>query len=164
MPRSTKLAAPVLPSGWTPLGLIEHLGHAERHWFQDVATGPAAPLPWPDDPGDEDEDAPFTTSRPPEVVFAFYRDQIDRANAVLATTPLSPAPVGRQPVLNHYPHKRDFLRAGRPGRALTSAPRAPRAGPRRHARGAVTGLPATAPRGRFRSGEPSRPCPDSVLE
>ena len=31
----------------------------------------------------------------PEVVFAFYRDQIDRAHAVLATTPLSAAPVGR---------------------------------------------------------------------
>jgi uncharacterized damage-inducible protein DinB len=89
-----ELATSVLPSGWTPLGLIEHLGHAERHWFQDVATGSAAPLPWPEDP-DEDEDAPFTTSRPAEVVFAFYRDQIERANAVLASTPLSSRPLGR---------------------------------------------------------------------
>ena len=31
------LTTPVLPSGWTPLGLVEHLGHAERHWFQEVA-------------------------------------------------------------------------------------------------------------------------------
>jgi uncharacterized damage-inducible protein DinB len=90
------LRAPVVPSGWTPLGLIEHLGHAERHWFQDVAVGSAAPLPWPDDPDEnEDEDAPFTTSRPPEIVFAFYRDQIERANAVLASTPLSARPLGR---------------------------------------------------------------------
>ena len=44
---------------------------------------------------DEDEDAPFTTSRPTEIVFAFYRDQIDRANAVLASTPLSARPIGR---------------------------------------------------------------------
>jgi uncharacterized damage-inducible protein DinB len=90
------LRAPVVPSGWTPLGLIEHLGHAERHWFQDVAMGSAAPLPWPDDPdGNEDEDAPFTTSRPTEIVFAFYRDQIGRANAVLASTPLSARPLRR---------------------------------------------------------------------
>ena len=91
-----QLTTPVLPSGWTPLGLIEHLGHAERHWFQEVALGSAAPLPWPEDPpGDEDEDAPFTTGRPPEAVFAFYRDQIGRANAVVATTPLSARPIGR---------------------------------------------------------------------
>ena len=39
------LRTPVVSSGWTPLGLIEHLGHAERHWFQQVAMGSAAPLP-----------------------------------------------------------------------------------------------------------------------
>ncbi|MEU1491688.1 DUF664 domain-containing protein [Streptomyces sp. NPDC005776] len=33
------LTTPVLPSGWTPLGLIEHLGHAERHWFQRSSSG-----------------------------------------------------------------------------------------------------------------------------
>ena len=91
-----QLATAVLPSGWTPLGLIEHLGYAERHWFQRVALGSAAPLPWPPDPAqDADEDAPFTTPRPPETVFAFYRDQIARSNAVLASTPLSARPLGR---------------------------------------------------------------------
>jgi uncharacterized damage-inducible protein DinB len=89
-----QLATPVLPSGWTPLGLIEHLGHAERHWFQEVALGSAAPLPWPEDP-DEDDDGPFTTTRPADVVFAFYRDQIERANALLTSTPLSTPPKGR---------------------------------------------------------------------
>jgi hypothetical protein len=91
-----KLSTAVLPSGWTPLGLIEHLGHAERHWFQEVAMGSAAQLPWPEDPEeDEDWDAPFTTTRPAEIVFAFYRDQIERANAVLNSTPLSSPPLGR---------------------------------------------------------------------
>ncbi|MEU9091580.1 DUF664 domain-containing protein [Streptomyces sp. NPDC048428] len=42
------LTTAVLPSGWTPLGLIEHLGYAERHWFQEIVTGAAEPLPWPD--------------------------------------------------------------------------------------------------------------------
>ncbi len=28
-----QLTTSVMTSGWTPVGLIEHLGHAERHWF-----------------------------------------------------------------------------------------------------------------------------------
>lgn len=89
-----QLTRPVLPSGWTALGMIEHLGHAERHWFQEVALGSADPLPWPED-SDEDATGPFTTPRPVDSVLAFYRDQIDRADAVLASTSLSEAPRGR---------------------------------------------------------------------
>jgi uncharacterized damage-inducible protein DinB len=89
-----QLTTAVLPSGWTPLGMIEHLGHAERHWFQEVALGSAEPLPWADDP-DEDGEGPYTTGRHADVVFAFYRDQVERANAVLTSTPLSAAPKGR---------------------------------------------------------------------
>jgi uncharacterized damage-inducible protein DinB len=89
-----QMAKPVLPSGWTPLGMIEHLGHVERHWFQEVALGSAAPLPWPED-SDEDAEGPFTTSRQAEVVFAFYRDQVEHANAVLASTPMFTPPRGR---------------------------------------------------------------------
>jgi uncharacterized damage-inducible protein DinB len=85
------LTTEVLPSGWTPLGLIEHLGYAERHWFQEVLNGTAEPLPWPDD------HEPLTTPRPPSVVFAFYRDQCDRSDAILADLPLSTPPRGRHP-------------------------------------------------------------------
>ena len=87
-----QLATSVLPSGWTPLGMIEHLGHAERHWFQQVMLGRAEPLPWAEDP---DDNGAFTTVRPPDAVFAFYGDQIERANAVIAATPLSTPPRGR---------------------------------------------------------------------
>jgi hypothetical protein len=65
------------------LGLIEHLGHAERHWFQEVATGSAAPLPWSD------------TAQSPDAVFAFYREQCAHSDAFLAATPLSTPPIGR---------------------------------------------------------------------
>jgi Protein of unknown function (DUF664) len=133
------LMTPALPSGWTPLGLIEHLGHAERHWFQEVALGSAAPRAWPEDhPGnEEDEDAPYTTSRPPEVVFAFYRDQIGRANAVVATTPRSARPVGRhnregteRSADHHAAHDRgDGPARGAPGRRPRAARRADRPGP-----------------------------------
>lgn len=86
------LTTAVLPSGWTPLGLVEHLGYAERHWFQEMVTGSAEPLAWPDD-----DHTPLTTPRPPSVVFAFYRAQCERSNAVLASTPLSTPPRGRHP-------------------------------------------------------------------
>jgi Protein of unknown function (DUF664) len=92
----SQLTTPVLPSGWTMLGMIEHLGHAERHWFQGVALDWADPLPWSDD--DEPRDSGgggFTSTRSPEAVMAFYRDQVERANAVLATTPMSTPPLGR---------------------------------------------------------------------
>ncbi|MFG2430550.1 DinB family protein [Streptomyces sp. NPDC048590] len=85
------LTSSVLPSGWTPLGLVEHLGHAERHWFQEVVTGAAEPLTWPD------AHAPLTTPRAPEVVFAFYDDQCRRSDDVIARTPLSTPPRGHHP-------------------------------------------------------------------
>jgi hypothetical protein len=91
------LRTPVLPSGWTPLGLVKHLGFAERHWFQRVATGSVDELPWSGVPGEEEGREPYTTSLPADEVFAFYRDQCVRANAIVAATPLSAPPRGRHP-------------------------------------------------------------------
>ncbi|MGW5722967.1 DinB family protein [Amycolatopsis sp. NPDC003865] len=86
------LTTPVLPSGWTPLGMVEHLGYAERHWFQEIVTGTADPLPWP---GDDHE--PLRTPRSPDVVFAFYREQCRRSDEIFAATPLSAPPKLRHP-------------------------------------------------------------------
>ena len=36
----------IVPSVWTAAGLIEHLGGAERHWFQQVVARAAVELPW----------------------------------------------------------------------------------------------------------------------
>jgi hypothetical protein len=89
------LTTAVLPSGWTPLGMVEHLGYAERHWFGEVMLDAADPVGWPDD-----DHAPLTTPRPPEVVFGFYRDQCARSDAVVAATPLDTPPKGRHPGLD----------------------------------------------------------------
>lgn len=89
----TALRQTVLPSGWTPLGLIEHLGGAERFWFQYILTGDTSELPWPESGREkEDEDAPFTTEHPVDEVLAFYRDTCARSDAALAATPLDAAP------------------------------------------------------------------------
>jgi Protein of unknown function (DUF664) len=87
----------VVPTGWTPAGLIEHLGGAEWHWFQGVVLGKQPELP-----GDLDEDQPpydpmtvvFTSDEPSASVVSFYRDQCAQSDAVLARTPLSAQPIG----------------------------------------------------------------------
>ena len=88
----------VLPTGWTPAGLVEHLGGAEWHWFQGVVAGKQPELP-----GHLDEDQPpydpltvvFTTDEPSTEVIAFYRDQCAQSETVLDTTPLSAPPLGK---------------------------------------------------------------------
>ncbi len=87
----------VVPTGWTPAGMLEHLGGAEWHWFQGVVAGKQPELP-----GDIDEDQPpydpmsvvFTTDASPAEVLAFYRDQCAESESVLAVTPLSAPPRG----------------------------------------------------------------------
>jgi hypothetical protein len=54
----------VVPSGWTPAGLVQHLGDAERHWFQQVMTGTEIDLPWDEGRPPYDPDAAFITDRP----------------------------------------------------------------------------------------------------
>jgi hypothetical protein len=85
----------VVPSGWTPAGLVEHLGNAERHWFQHVVTGSEIDLPWDEGRPAYDPAAAFTCDRPAADVLAYYREQIERSDAVLAVTPLSAAPRGQ---------------------------------------------------------------------
>jgi hypothetical protein len=85
----------VVPSGWTPAGLVQHLGDAERHWFQQVVTGSDTELAWDEGRAAYDPDAAFTCGRPAAEVVAYYRDQTGRSDAVLAVTPLSAPPRGR---------------------------------------------------------------------
>jgi uncharacterized damage-inducible protein DinB len=92
-----ELRKPVVPSGWTPLGLIEHLGGAEYYWFQIIASGVGHDQPEPEETDDsaENDYAPFTTNYSKEEVFGSYRQECDKANALLASTPLSTPPLGR---------------------------------------------------------------------
>ncbi len=87
----------VVPTGWTPAGMLEHLGGAEWHWFQGVVAGKQPELP-----GDVDEELPpydpmsvvFTTDASAAEVLAFYRGQCAESESVLAATPLSTKPRG----------------------------------------------------------------------
>ena len=85
----------VAPSGWTPLGLIEHLGGAEYFWFQIVLAGRAAPLGPPSE--DDSEGGPFVTEDPMPEVLAFYQQQCAASDEVLARTALTASPSGEVP-------------------------------------------------------------------
>ena len=86
---------PVVPSGWTPAGLVEHLGDAERHWFQQVVAGSDVDLPWDEGRPAYDPEAAFICDRSAADVIAYYREQCQRSDTVLAVTPMSAPPRGK---------------------------------------------------------------------
>ncbi|RNI21723.1 DUF664 domain-containing protein [Flexivirga caeni] len=86
----------VVPSGWTPAGLVAHLGGAERHWTCGVVLDDDPGHPFDEDGDDEpyDPDAPFVIDWPSAKVLAYYRDQAAATDRMLARTALDAAPRG----------------------------------------------------------------------
>jgi hypothetical protein len=81
----------VVPSSWTPLGLVEHLTGAEFFWIQVVLMGNQAPQP-----ADESAEAgpwgPFVTERPVSEVIDEYRDQFAQNDATIRDLALDTVP------------------------------------------------------------------------
>ena len=84
------LRRPVLPSGWTCVGLIQHLAlDVERFWFRAIVAG--EPISSGDSSDAEDAwQVPADVSA--EAVFDLYRDEVARANAILDDVSLDAAP------------------------------------------------------------------------
>jgi hypothetical protein len=84
------LRRPVLPSGWTCLGLVRHLAlDVERFWFRQVVAGQPAGVDEPASPGSSWE---VPDDMPAGEVLALYRQEIELADAVIAATPADAAP------------------------------------------------------------------------
>ena len=85
------LRRPVLPSGWTCLGLVQHLAlDIERFWFRCVVAGDQAAI----DGLAETPDAWHVDAETAAgTIFDLYRREIDRANAIVTATSLDAAPV-----------------------------------------------------------------------
>jgi uncharacterized damage-inducible protein DinB len=81
------LRRPMLPSGWSCLGLVQHLSlDVERFWFRAVVAGEEVDL----ESGDGAwQVGPDTAA---EAVLDGYREEIRRANAIIAATPLDAPP------------------------------------------------------------------------
>jgi uncharacterized damage-inducible protein DinB len=82
----------VLPSGWTIAGMIEHLGDAERFWFERVVAG----LPAVGDPA-ADEGPGFSTTRPAPVVLDRYRARCVKSDLILDRVSFDDVPAGEIP-------------------------------------------------------------------
>src|SRR6266571_805098 len=74
------LRRPVLPTGWTSLGLVQHLAlDVERFWFRRVMAGQ------PDEAEEPIENAWLVGSDVPAAdVLGCYRREVERANAIIA--------------------------------------------------------------------------------
>ena len=72
----------MLPSGWTCLGLVRHLAlDVERFWFRGVVAGELAVTERVNDGADDPWQVADGVSA--VEVFASYRDEIARANAII---------------------------------------------------------------------------------
>ena len=91
------LRKPVLPSGWTCAGMVGHLAYdIERFWFRAVVAGEQDVI-------DMLESVPSAwqvgEKMPTAALFDAYRQEIERANAIISTTPLDAAPAWWPPEL-----------------------------------------------------------------
>lgn len=87
------LRRPVLPSGWSCLGLVRHLTLSdERFWFEVVVAG--APLDWW--PEGENGDWLVRADEPAQDVIGAYRASIAASDAILAGCSLDDAPRHRE--------------------------------------------------------------------
>jgi uncharacterized damage-inducible protein DinB len=84
-----KLRRPVLPSGWTCLGLIGHLtSDVERFWFRGVVGGELEAI----EQSTSDSNAwDVAAHRAPIDVIAAYREEIAKSMAVLESSSLDDA-------------------------------------------------------------------------
>jgi uncharacterized protein DUF664 len=91
-----QLHAPVLPSGWTPIGLVRHLAGAEAMWFQWVVLGTEPQVTWDDGIDDPpyDPEAPFATEHSGTAVIDQYRRQCEISNEILRSRDLEAALLG----------------------------------------------------------------------
>jgi uncharacterized damage-inducible protein DinB len=81
------LRAPMLPSGWTFLGVLQHLSlDVERFWFQYVVAGQTVELCT----GDQAWQVP--ADRSAEEVIQLYRDEAALTDQIILRTPLDSEP------------------------------------------------------------------------
>lgn len=84
-PSEEDLRRPVLPSGWSCVGLVQHLAlDVEHFWFRTIVAGE------PEQVGTNAWQVPPHV--PVDTVLDLYRQEIERANTVIADTPLDAPP------------------------------------------------------------------------
>jgi Protein of unknown function (DUF664) len=73
------------PTGMSPLGIVKHLGFAERGWFREVFAGEDfGPIDWE---GDNAAEFALGTDESVDSVVAFYRTEVDHSRRIVAESP-----------------------------------------------------------------------------
>jgi Protein of unknown function (DUF664) len=86
----TELRRPVLPSGWSSLGLVQHLAlDVERFWFGAVVAGERVAI---DGLAKADQAWRVGPKVPSAEVFELYRHEIDAANRIVSVSSLDAEP------------------------------------------------------------------------
>jgi hypothetical protein len=84
-----QLRSPVLPSGWTCLGMVKHLALSDEHyWFRSIVGG--EPLDY--FPEGDRADWQVGPDESADEVLASYRAEMVLADAIITTTPLDQPP------------------------------------------------------------------------
>jgi hypothetical protein len=92
------LRRPVAPSGWSCLGLVQHLAlDIERFWFRRVVAGADVNLK------DGTEAWQVADDASAEEILALYRQEIALSNEVLAATPVGAMPAWWPDFFEDYP-------------------------------------------------------------
>ncbi len=88
----TQLRSPVEPLGWSPLGLIKHLGWVERRWMRWGFAGQDV-LAYP--PGGDEVEWTIPAEESTDSVMSAYADEVRWSRSLAAAADLSePATVG----------------------------------------------------------------------
>jgi uncharacterized damage-inducible protein DinB len=89
-----QLRRPVLPSGWSCLGMVKHLALADEHyWFRCIVAG--EPLDF--FPAERNTEWLVGPNESAADIFALYRDEIARSNEIIAATAMDAAPRQKDP-------------------------------------------------------------------
>ena len=88
-----QLRRPVLPSGWSCLGMVQHLTISdERFWFRGIVGGDSACVSASADEAKAEAIWQVAPAAPAAAVLEAYRQEIELADAVIAATPLDQPP------------------------------------------------------------------------
>jgi hypothetical protein len=87
---SEAMQTSVLPTGWTCVGLVQHLAlDVERWWFRQIQAGETI---GPEEPGAPESSWQVGADTSPAAVLDLYRHEAALADAILAATPLDTEP------------------------------------------------------------------------
>ncbi len=77
----------IVPSGWSPLGMVKHLAYVEQNWFRSRLAGEKElPVPWTDT--DPDADFRVEPGESTDEILQFYRDRCEHSRKIAADASL----------------------------------------------------------------------------